>query len=100
VLIQQTVFESALRNHLCNRDTGRRSSHFFCSAFLRLLSAAVGRFLYSLGDVDGVIGNRVLLCPRFPPGFASGLEFRVPVAGCMTADVTLGAVLTWGDHRH
>ena len=56
--------------------------------------------MYSLGDVDGVIGNRVLLCPRFPPGFASGLEFRVPVAGCMTADVTLGAVLTWGDHRH
>jgi hypothetical protein len=65
-----------------------------------LLSAAVRRLLYSLFDVDGVIGNRVLLCPRFQPGFASGLKFCVPGAGCMAADVTLGAVLTRGDHRH
>ena len=54
--------------------------------------------MYSLGDVDGVIGDRVHLCPRFPPGFASGLEFRITVAGCVTADEALDAVLTRGDH--
>ena len=54
--------------------------------------------MYSLGDVDGVIGDRVQLCPRFPPLFASGLEFCVPGAGCVTADVTLGTFLTRGDH--
>ena len=56
--------------------------------------------MYSLGNVDGVIGDGVQLCPRFPPGFTSGLELRITGAGCVTADVTLGAVLTWGDHRH
>ena len=55
--------------------------------------------MYSLCYVDGVIGDRVHLCPRFPPGFASGLKFRVPWAGCVTADEALDAVLTRGDHR-
>ena len=64
-----------------------------------LLSAAVRRLLYSLFDVDGVIGNRVLLCPRVPPGIASGLEFRITGTGCVTAYEALGTVLTRGDHR-
>ena len=64
-----------------------------------LLSAAVCRFLYSLCDVDGVIGDRVQLCPRFPSGFTSGLELCITGAGCVTADVTLETVLTRGDHR-
>lgn len=54
--------------------------------------------MYSLGDVDGVIGDRVQLCPLFPPCFASGLEFRITGAGCVTADEALGTALTRGCH--
>ena len=54
--------------------------------------------MYSLGDVKRVIGDRLHLYPHFPPIFAYGLVFRITWAGCVTADVTLDAVLTRGDH--
>ena len=49
--------------------------------------------MYSLCDVDRVIGDGVQLCPLFPPGFASGLELCVPGAGCVTADERSGQPL-------